>query len=157
MKPEIKNIKKAAERIKKAVKNKEKIGQELGEGSTELWQKEREENTLTKCPKCKKGDLRILYNKKSKRYFIACNAYPECKTTFSLPPNGLMKPAIKDEQKELCPLCGFPLILSIRAGKRPWKFCFNPNCESRKQRTASEDNKNKEEMQDETNEEKKEE
>jgi len=108
-------------------KNEEKIGKQLLESINNIREQERKENTLQKCPKCNKGDLRILYNKASKRYFVACSAYPECKTTFSLPPNGLIKKTDK-----ICPSCGFPILMSIRKGKRPWEFCFNPQCESRK-------------------------
>ncbi len=122
--------------------NEDKIGKELLESINYIREKQRQENTLTTCPKCGKGNLRILYNKKAKRYFIACDAYPKCKNTYTLPPYGLMKPSkIKDpesnqsneEQLELCEKCGFPLMLAIRKGKRPWKFCFNPECETRKQ------------------------
>lgn len=110
-------------------KNEEKIGKELVSSLQEVRQQEREANTLQVCPKCKEGNLRILYNKASRRYFVACNAYPECKTTFTLPPYGLMKPA-----GETCPECSFPLMLAIQRGKRPWKFCFNPECASRKRK-----------------------
>ncbi len=117
--------------------NEEIIGKELLTSLQNVREKERQENTLTECPKCKKGKLRILYNRASRRSFIACDAYPECKTTFSLPPNGFMKPALTEEgSNEKCPECGFPMIISIKKGKRPWKFCFNPNCASRTQRAV---------------------
>ena len=112
-------------------KNEKKIGKELVSSLQEVRQQEREANTLQVCPKCGKGNLRILYNKASRRYFVACNAYPNCKTTFTLPPYGLMKPA---EENEKCPECGFPLMLAIQRGKKPWKFCFNPECASRKKK-----------------------
>jgi len=108
-------------------KNEDKIGKSLVQATNYIREQERKENTLNKCPKCKKGNLRILYNRNSRRYFVACDAYPKCKTTFSLPPNSLVKPA-----DEVCKECGFPLLLAIRKGKRPWKFCFNPDCPSRK-------------------------
>ncbi|MDO8517099.1 MAG: DNA topoisomerase I [Nanoarchaeota archaeon] len=128
-------------------KNIDKIGKELAEANTELREKERQDNTLNQCPKCKKGNFRILFNRGSKRYFVACSAYPECKNTFSLPPNALIKPA-----KENCPDCGFAMLLAIRKAKRPWKFCFNPECPQNKAR-AEEYQKKKE---DESKEEKKE-
>src|SRR3989344_2023998 len=117
-----KSIKEIAEDFKK---KEDKIGKELMEANKENYQQEREANTLTLCPNCKKGNLRIIYNKKSQRYFIGCSSYPECKTTFSLPPFGLMKNAEKN-----CETCGFSKVLAIRKGKRPWEFCFNPNCKS---------------------------
>ena len=110
-------------------KNKEDIGKELVSAETELREKEREENKLTLCPVCKKGTLTITYSKKNRRYFVACNAYPECRNTYSLPPNGLIKKSDK-----VCEECGFPMLISIRKGKRPWEFCFNKDCPKNKKR-----------------------
>ena len=44
-----------------------------------------------------------------------------------MPPNALIKKSDK-----LCESCGFPKVLAIRKGKRPWEFCFNINCEANK-------------------------
>lgn len=110
-------------------KNKEEIGKELVEAEMKLREKAREENKLIQCPVCKKGTLAITYSKKNRRYFVACNAYPECRNTYSLPPNGLIKKADKN-----CEECGFPMLISIRKGKRPWEFCFNPECEKNRKR-----------------------
>lgn len=109
------------------VKNEKKIGDDLLKGNDKVIEQQREENTLTQCPVCKKGNLRILYNKNFKRYFVGCSNYPECKTTFSLPP-GMIKNANK-----VCEQCNFPKLIRIQKGKRPWEFCFNPECPSRKQ------------------------
>jgi DNA topoisomerase-1 len=110
------------------VKNERKIGDDLLKGNDKVIEQQREENTLTQCPVCKKGNLRILYNKNFKRYFVGCSNYPECKTTFSLPP-GMIKNASKS-----CGQCNFPKLIRIQKGKRPWEFCFNPECPSRKQK-----------------------
>jgi DNA topoisomerase I len=120
-------------------KNLKPIGESLVEASNELIETEKKESTLSLCPVCKKGQLRIMYGKKFSRYFISCNAYPECKTTFSLPPGGMIKPIRTEEGKlEMCPDCKeFPLMLSLKKGKRPWKFCFNPNCPSRQKSDES--------------------
>ncbi len=117
-------------------KNLKEIGESLVEANNELIETERKDNTLSICPVCKKGNLRIMYGKKFSRYFISCNAYPECKTTFSLPPGGMIKPIrTEDGKPEMCPDChDFPLMLSLKKGKRPWKFCFNPNCPSRQKK-----------------------
>jgi len=130
-------------------KEEDKIGQELLSSINHARDQERQENTLTQCPKCSKGDLRILYNKASRRYFIACSSYPECRNTYTLPPYGLMKPSIVEDKEgnrvnEKCPECGFPLMLAIKKGKRPWKFCFNAECPSRKQQTNNNNNYSKE-------------
>ena len=76
------------------------------------------------CPICKEGNLTIRRGKK--RCFAACSNYPTCKTIFSLPSNALLKPA-----KKLCEICSFPLVTSIRKGKRPQDFCINPECKSK--------------------------
>jgi DNA topoisomerase I len=111
--------------ISKEFKAREiQIGKDLSKGILDLRQKENESNTLIQCPTCKKGDLRILYGKAYKRYFIGCSNYKEgCKQTFSLPPGALIKKAQTD-----CEQCKFPKLLSIKKGRRPWEFCFNTKC-----------------------------
>jgi len=110
-------------------KEETEIGKELMEAQGKIWQQQREDNKLNECSKCKKGNLQIMYSKKIGRSFIGCSAYPECKNTYSLPPNSLIKNGNKP-----CEHCGFPMLLSIRKGKRPWIFCFNPECETNKKR-----------------------
>lgn len=116
--------------ISKEFKVKEReIGQELLKGLESLRQAQNESNTLMPCKTCNKGNLRILYSKKTRRYFVACSNYPECKQTFSLPPNSLIK---KSETQ--CPADQFPKLLAIRKAKRPWEFCFNPECPIEKEK-----------------------
>jgi len=116
--------------ISKDFKTKEQqIGKEILEGIEDLRKEEQNNNTIIKCLTCKQGNLRILYSKQTQRYFVACSAYPNCKQTYSLPPNALIKKSEKN-----CESCHFPKLLSIKKGKRPWEFCFNPNCETNKQR-----------------------
>lgn len=113
--------------------NLEAIGKSLEDANAKVWEQEKEANTMTECPVCKNGKLRIMYGRKFKRYFVSCDAYPKCKTIYSLPPKGMMKPALDKEGKnELCKECGFPLVVSMKRGSRPWKFCFNPACVSNK-------------------------
>jgi len=130
---EDKIIKKAKETItkisKQFEKNEKNIGKELLSANIKQREQQKEENKLIQCPVCKKGDLAITYSRKNRKHFIACNAYPDCKTTFSLPPNGVVKKTDK-----LCDSCNFPMLMSLRAGKRPWFFCFNTNCETNKAR-----------------------
>lgn len=115
-------------------KDLEKIGELLSDANKQVIEEEIKENTMSECPKCKKGELTIKYARQYNRYFVACNNYPECKTTFSLPPNGFMKPARdKEEKLEFCQECNFPLIVSMRKGRAPWKFCFNPDCPTNKE------------------------
>ncbi|MFH1327097.1 MAG: DNA topoisomerase I [archaeon] len=110
-------------------KNEEKIGKELLEANLKLREQQQKENTLNACPVCKKGNLAITYSRKTRKQFIACDAFPDCKTTFSLPPNGLIKRAEKT-----CEECGFPKLIRFTKGKRPWEFCFNPECPTNKER-----------------------
>jgi DNA topoisomerase I len=110
-------------------KKEKNIGKELLNAQTKQREQQKIENTLIQCPKCKKGNLAITYSRKNRKHFIACDAYPECKNTFSLPPNGIIKRVNK-----LCEKCGFPLLMSLRKGKKPWIFCFNSECETNKER-----------------------
>lgn len=125
-------IKKAKDTIKKIAndfkKNESEIGKKILKANVEQREQEKIANKLCKCPKCKKGDLAITYSPKTKRFFIACDAYPDCKTTYSLPPNGVIKKTDK-----ICEECGFPMLMRLSKGKRPWIFCFNPLCETNKE------------------------
>ncbi|MBI2135359.1 DNA topoisomerase I [Candidatus Woesearchaeota archaeon] len=78
-------------------------------------------SNLGKCPVCREGDLHMRKGKFGS--FVACNQYPKCKTTFSLPKNALIKPAQKS-----CDTCSFPKVLAIKKGKKPMEFCLNPKC-----------------------------
>ena len=114
-------------------KQEVEIGKELVQANQALWDSEKENNTLDKkCPGCGNGELIVKYTPRFKSYFIACTKYPECKQTFSLP-HGL----IKNENKKKCEACDWPMLLRIKQGKRPWVFCFNPNCPSRRELDAN--------------------
>ena len=111
--------------ISKEFKAKEiQIGKDIMKGIESQREIERENNTLNQCPVCKKGNLRIMYSPKIRRSFIGCSSYPECKNTYYLPPNALIK-----KSEKICESCGWPKLLAIRKGKRPWEFCFNKDCE----------------------------
>ena len=97
----------------------------IGEGLSEAYKETRNKASIVgKCKVCG-SDLKILYSKRFKSYFVACSAYPNCKTTFSLT-RGLPKPTDK-----LCPECGYPIVLIIRQGKRPFEYCINKQCPKR--------------------------
>jgi len=104
-------------------KNKNKIGEELIEANIQFREKQKIENRIMECPKCKKGYLAINYSKKNRRYFVACDAYPDCENTFSLPPNGIIK-----KTNKVCEECGYPMLQRLSKGRRPWIFCWNPKC-----------------------------
>jgi DNA topoisomerase I len=127
-------IKKAQESLTKISndfkKKEQQIGKELVDANQALMDLERENNKLgKKCPNCDEGELTIKFTPRFRSYFIACTAYPDCRQTYSLP-----KGLIKNEAKKECEECGWPMILRIMQGKRPWVFCFNPDCASRQKK-----------------------
>ncbi len=100
-------------------KKKEKsIGDELLEATKES---ETKENTIGPCLACSKGTLMMKRGKFGK--FIACSTYPDCKATFKLPANGLIKNTDK-----VCETCKQPIITVIRSAKKPQDVCINPEC-----------------------------
>ncbi|MBU1129053.1 MAG: DNA topoisomerase I, partial [Nanoarchaeota archaeon] len=130
---EEKIIEKAKKTITEISKQFEKheveIGKELLQANVKLREEQRKENSLNVCPVCNKGNLGITYSKKTRKYFVACDAYPDCKTTYNLPPNGMIK-----KTEKVCEECGFPMLMRLAKGKRPWEFCFNPKCVKNKER-----------------------
>ncbi len=103
-------------------KSKEKlIGEELKKTFTET---RAAMTTVGKCPSCKPGML-ILRTGKFGR-FIACDKYPDCKTTFKLPASGLV-----EVTPNICQHCQFPIVKMIRKAKRPQEVCINVDCPSK--------------------------
>jgi len=96
---------------------KEEISQEIKKGI-------REDLVIGKCPgeNCG-GDLIVRTSRKTRKRFVGCNAYPECRTTFSLPQKGLLITT-----REECKHCGYPMVKIINKGRRPWDLCINPDC-----------------------------
>ena len=139
------NIKKKAKQTiteitKQFEKEGEKIGEELMNAQEEERQNQREKNKIMLCPVCNKGSLAITYSKKNRKFFIACNAYPECKTTYSLPPYGSIRTTTAK-----CWKCNYPMLMSLQKGKKPWTFCFNPACETNRERMEEYKKKKEEE------------
>jgi ssDNA-binding Zn-finger/Zn-ribbon topoisomerase 1 len=77
-----------------------------------------------KCPNCQSGYL-VLRKGKFGR-FIACDTYPNCNTTFSLPSMGFA-----EVTQLTCEHCQHPVVRIIRKGKRPQEVCINQNCPSK--------------------------
>ncbi len=127
-------VMKSQETLKKILgkfkENELKIGQELKKGVIES---EKLKNIAGKCPKCGKGDLRIIYSKATHKRFMACNAYPKCRNTFSLPQRGsIMVLSAKCK-------CGLNLLSVKGAGRRPWKLCIKCGFAKKfKKKTAAE-------------------
>jgi DNA topoisomerase I len=97
------------------------IGKNLLSGIEKFREQERQNNILIPCKTCGNGNLTIRYSKKIKRYFVGCDSYPECKSTYSLPPNALIKKTDKKNEE------GLPILQALRKGKRPWEFVFDPD------------------------------
>jgi DNA topoisomerase-1 len=80
--------------------------------------------TVGACPKCKEGQLVLRKGKYGR--FVACNKYPDCKTTFGLPAAGKV-----EVTQETCKHCSFPIITIIKKAKRPQQVCINIDCPSK--------------------------
>jgi len=102
--------------------NELKIGHELAKSYLET---EREKSFIDTCPVCNKGELHIIHSKKNHNRFIACNQYPKCKTTFSIPSANIKKTSLH------CEKCNYPII-EINRGKIPKRLCINPKCVTKK-------------------------
>lgn len=107
-----KHITKVLEHFKE---NEEKIGNALQDAETE--RKDAISN-LGPCPVCNKGNIVIKKGKFG--FFAACDKFPECKTTFSLPKMAVIKPTGKLSPK------GYPVIQVIMKGKSPQELSLNP-------------------------------
>ena len=106
-------------KILERFKDKEKdIGKELLKAVRET---QEQANYVGKCMNCGKN-LRVMYSIKNKSYFISCENWKVCSTTFSLT-KGVPKPT-----GELCDACNYPTVKMIRKGKRPYIFCINRAC-----------------------------
>lgn len=88
---------------------------------------------IAKCPVCKEGNL-VLRSGRFGR-FIACDKYPKCKTTFSIPSQAFVKPSEK-----LCEHCGYPIVGLLKKG-RFQLVCINQNCPAKKIKTSKQGKK----------------
>ncbi|MFT4310246.1 MAG: DNA topoisomerase I, partial [Candidatus Woesearchaeota archaeon] len=70
------------------------------------------------CPSCKKGTLLIKKGKFGR--FLACNQYPECSYTVSMPKTGKLKASGKQ-----CEACGNELLSIQLPKKAPQLVCIN--------------------------------
>ncbi len=101
-------------------KKKEK---EIGEGLLSATREaEFTANTIGQCPNCQ-GTLLMKKGKFGR--FVACDKYPDCKTTFKVPAQGLVKASDK-----ICELCKHPMIKIIKH-KNFQELCINLECKSK--------------------------
>lgn len=112
-------IQKTKENLKDVLSNIKQHEKELGEQLLDAQKETLDKlNNLGTCPKCKEGNLMIRKGKYGQ--FAACDEYPDCKTTFSLPNKALIKPT--DETSK----SGHPMVQVIQKGKRPQTLSLNP-------------------------------
>jgi DNA topoisomerase I len=104
-------------------KSKQEVAAEIRNGI-------KEDRILGTCPQCGEN-LRIVKAKKSKKRFVGCSGYPECTTTYPLPQTGTIMPT-----GEICPECGSPKVKVVNKGRRPWVFCLDPECPTKKEARA---------------------
>jgi len=122
----LEEAKKVLTRILRVFKENEKrIGEALREAHYETINKE---SYICKCPNCD-GNLRIKFARKGKARirFIACDNYPDCKTTFAIPQRG----GIKGIGKR-CPYCGQPIVMILMKRRKPQEVCLNKECPGKK-------------------------
>ncbi|MBU0756717.1 MAG: DNA topoisomerase I [Nanoarchaeota archaeon] len=100
-------------------KDEKKIGEALLESHKESSD---QQNTIGACQKCDGGTLKVMYSRKIKKRFIACDKYPDCKTIYPLPQKGIVK-----STEKICETCKHPMI-HLAAGKRSQTLCINPDC-----------------------------
>jgi len=114
--------------LNKFKKKETNVGKELFEATKSS---EIKENTVGKCVSCNEGTLMIKRGKFGR--FIACSKYPDCKTTFKLPSNGLVKTT-----ENVCDECKYPKVLVIKKRKKPQEVCINLDCPSKQIKTDKE-------------------
>lgn len=115
-------LEEAKKKIKEIISDFKKHEKEIGKNLLEANIETRDAlSFIGKCPVCKEGDLQMRSGKFGS--FIACNKYPSCKTTFSLPRNALIKPS-----QNVCETCSYPKVLALKKAKKPMEFCLNPKC-----------------------------
>ncbi len=99
-------------------KNKEQLAVSMRKGL-------KESSIIGKCPK-DGGDLVIRRSKMGKQ-FVACNNYPKCTQTYSLPQGALIIPT-----GVVCEHCHTPFIKVIRRGMRPFEMDLDSTCITKK-------------------------
>ncbi len=130
-KGQAKTIQEARQKLVKILDNFKRHELEIGKQLAEAYS---DFDTLGQCPVCKKGNLKIKHSRKNNSRFIACDKYPDCTTTFSLPRTGNVKTTDKE-----CSECKYPLI-KIGAGRKIQEVCINPNCKSKENGDNSSEN-----------------
>ncbi len=110
---------KTIERISRNFKSREK---EIGAALAESFKTASQLETLGKCLACE-GNL-VLRKSMYGGYFVGCDSYPKCTFKISIPKG-------KVRRTGKCPACGYA-VLTLVTSKKPFSFCINPECSSKK-------------------------
>lgn len=94
---------------------KEEVRQEIRQGI-------QEDRMLGKCPNCG-NPLRVIRSKKTRKRFVGCNGYPDCRTAFPLPQFGEIIAL-----NEYCESCDSPKIKVLSGKGKAWTLCIDPKC-----------------------------
>jgi DNA topoisomerase-1 len=86
-----------------------------------IWNGIRADSVVGVCPKCGK-DMLLRKGKKPGSQFLGCSGYPDCTTSYPLPPSIF---GVSMAAGEPCPDCGAPKMKTITKGKAPRVFCPN--------------------------------
>jgi len=108
--------------LKGLIPNKDAIGEVIREAL-------RKAKVVGKCPDCG-SDLIIRVSRRTRKRFIGCSGYPKCHHGWPLPQSGLIH-VLPDN----CD-CGIHRIMLIRKARRPFVFCPNLLCETKKAEEA---------------------
>lgn len=116
----IEEAKSVLAKLLESFKGQEKeIGEELLGALSET---QRLSSLLGPCKLCG-GTLKKIFNPRTRKSFVGCTGYPNCRNSFPLPLGALIEAAEKT-----CEQCGTPIIKVIRKGRRPFNMCLDPKC-----------------------------
>ena len=104
--------------------NEEGVTTEIGSALTRTAPKPL---VLGSCPVCKKGELRVIRSRATKKRFVGCSNYQSgCVASGPLPQKGDIKATAKR-----CNACSWPIVYVVGLG-RPWRLCINPKCPAKR-------------------------
>lgn len=93
--------------------------------------KKAERPMLGPCPRCGDGVLLVVYSRRTRRRFVGCTGYFKKKCSFTLP---LPQRGKLDSLGDKCKGCGYPIVMIQERGRRPWRYCINPDCPTKNAR-----------------------
>jgi DNA topoisomerase I len=105
------------------------IGAQINEAATAY---SAQATVFGQCPLCKKGQLRMVRSRTTKKRFVGCSNYAGgCKAIAPLPQKGSIRTTDK-----MCSTCSWPVVKVVFArGIKQWRICINTHCPSKKQGT----------------------